>query len=168
MQREPQRVRKRNKTDCWREDWGYNWWNDKDFQEDGKRRRSYTKRAGRRKRLMLENNEIKQEIKERFGRKKDGQMERKEKRRAATERREIWFLVVTVADPSLVLPSCNSGSSPPFLPSLSLWATVGCLYLVPITDCSALACCWDSRLCCLRPPWLPIYPSNTPIYNPTT
>ena len=62
----------------------------------------------------------------------------------------------------------NSDSSVPLLPWLSLWVTVGCLYLVPITDCSALAWRWDSRLWSLRPPQLPIYPSNPPIHTSTT
>lgn len=46
-------------------------------------------------------------------RRTDGKERKKE--RVATERREIRFVVVTVADPSLVLPSCNSDSSLPLL-----------------------------------------------------
>lgn len=79
-----------------------------------------------------------------------------------------WFKVLTAVDPSLVLPFCYPGSFILLLLWLSLWVTVGCPYLVPITDCSALAWCWDSRLWSLWPPQLPIYPSNTLIHNPTT
>ena len=80
------------------------------------RQKLWKERAGRRKAIILENNEIQhREYKKRFGRKKNRQMERREKRRETTERREIWFVVVTVADPSLVLPSCNSDSSVPLL-----------------------------------------------------
>lgn len=103
-----------------------------------------------------------------FGHEKNRQMEREQKRRGTTERREIWLVVIAVADPSLVLPSCNSDASVPLLLWLSLWGTVGCLYLVPITDCSALAWCWDSRLWGPGPPWIPIYPSNTHIHSPST
>lgn len=59
----------------------------KTFRTTASERRSDTKRAGRRKRLALENNEIKPKIKERFGRKKDGQME-KERRKESRHREE--------------------------------------------------------------------------------